>query len=76
MAPWWNGVWACPVGKVRHVTSSWVGACHIFIALTPQGEPGADGAAGKEVPLRWVCSFPVGMLLLAPCFALAPLFIQ
>lgn len=39
----------------------------------PQGEPGADGAAGKEVPLCWASRFLSGMLLLAPGFALTPL---
>lgn len=64
------------MGKVRHVTSSEVGIHHIFIALTSQGEPGADGAAGKEVLLSWACPVPVGMLLLAPRLTLAPLCIQ
>ena len=40
---------------------------------TPQGEPGADGAAGKEVPLCWASPFLLGMLLLALSFALTPL---
>lgn len=57
-------------GEVRHMASSWFGTYHIFIVLTPQGEPGADGAAGKEVPLCWACSFPMGLLLPAPCHAL------
>lgn len=40
---------------------------------TPQGEPGADGEAGKEVPLCWAPPFLLGMLLLALSFALTPL---
>lgn len=55
MAPGWKVDWACPVDKVRHVTSRWAGTRHIFLALTPQGEPGADGAAGKEVSSCWAC---------------------
>lgn len=42
------------------------------VALCPQGEPGMDGAAGKEVPLCWASNFLSGMLLLAPGFALDP----
>ena len=58
MTHWWNGGWACWVGKVKCRTSSWVGTYHIFIALTSQGEPGADGASGKEVPLVLTCPSP------------------
>lgn len=50
-----------------------VGAHHISLALTPEGEPGADGAAGKEVLLGWACPVPVGMLLLAPRLSPTPL---
>lgn len=65
MAPWWNGGWACLVGKVRQAGLALI----VFPLLsTPQGEPGADGAAGKEVPMCWLLLFSWGcFFLLFPC---------
>lgn len=60
---------ACWAGRAKRVTSSWIGTHHVLIALTSQGEPGADGAAGKEVPFVLTCPFPVGVRLRAPGLA-------